>query len=152
MAIRPIRVVGDPVLRLACKPVTTINDFLYTLIEDMLETMYEAPGVGLAAPQVGINKQVVVFDIGDGPQCLINPEIISKEGEEEGEEGCLSVPGRQRIIKRACQIKVKALDLEGQEQIITFEGFPARVVQHELDHLQGRLIIDSGRDAPPEED
>lgn len=152
MAIRPIRTVGDPVLRSKSKPVSKVDESVLRLIDDMLETMYESMGVGLAAPQIGVSKQVVIFDIGEGPLCLINPVILTSEGEEEDIEGCLSVPARERIIPRAYKITVKALDENGKERIMSFAGYPARVVQHELDHLEGKLIIDKGREAVPEED
>ncbi len=151
MAIRPIRTLGDPILRMKSAKVTVFDNSLTILLDDMLDTMYEAPGVGLAAPQIGVSKQVVVLDIGEGPICLINPEIISAEGQEEGQEGCLSVPERQRIVPRAIKIKLKAFNEEGKEIIHEFDDFLARVVQHEMDHLKGRLIIDMGREAPKEE-
>ncbi len=151
MAIRPIRTLGDPVLRIQSAKVTKIDNSLMILIEDMLETMYEAPGVGLAAPQIGVSKQVVVLDIGEGPICLINPEVIAVEGQEEDQEGCLSVPGRQRIVPRATKIIIRALNEKGEKKVHEFDDFLARVVQHEIDHLRGRLITDIGREAPKEE-
>lgn len=151
MAIRPIRTMGDPVLKSKCSPVEKIDESLERLIKDMSDTMYDAPGVGLAAPQIGVNKKVIVYDIGEGLQVLLNPEILEKGEEEEGAEGCLSVPGEERAIKRASWIRVKGLDEKGNEIEKEFSDFAARVLQHEIDHLQGRLIIQKGRPLPKKE-
>ena len=142
MALRNIRTEGDPILAKISKPVLEMNDKTKTLIEDMLETMYHANGVGLAAVQVGVLKRVVVIDVsedGDAPIILINPEIIDKEGSQTGEEGCLSVPGKSGTVTRANHVKVKAFnknmelfELEGDELL-------ARAIQHEVDHLDGIL-------------
>ncbi len=151
MAIRPIRKMGDPVLKSKCSPVKTIDESLERLIQDMADTMYDAPGVGLAAPQIGVNKKVVVYDVGEGLQVLLNPEIIEEGEEEEGAEGCLSVPGEERAIKRATWIKVRGLNRRGEKVEKEFSGFSARVLQHEIDHLQGKLIVQRGRPLPKKE-
>ena len=151
MAIRPIRKLGDPVLKSKSLPVSKIDEGVKNLIKDMGDTMHQAPGVGLAAPQVGVNKQVIVIDVGEGLQALINPTILEKKGEQEGAEGCLSVPGVERLIFRAEFIEVKFLDENGQERIEEFEGFSARVIQHEVDHLHGELIVNKGKPVPVEE-
>lgn len=142
MALRNIRTEGDPILGNISKPVLEMNDKTKVLIGDMLETMYHANGVGLAAVQVGVLKRVVVIDIseeGDSPIILINPEIVDKSGSQTGEEGCLSVPGKSGVVTRANHVKVKAFnekmelfELEGDELL-------ARAIQHEVDHLDGIL-------------
>jgi peptide deformylase len=142
MALRNIRTEGDPILGKKCKEVTEMTDRNRELIEDMIDTMYEANGVGLAAPQVGVLKRIVVIDVseeGDSPIVLINPVITEADGEQKGPEGCLSVPGKSGVVTRANHVKVKALDenmepfeLEGTELL-------ARAIQHELDHLEGVL-------------
>ncbi|KXB71851.1 MULTISPECIES: peptide deformylase [Peptoniphilus] len=151
MAIRKIRTDEDPILRKTSKIVTNYNDRLKLLIEDMYETMDMAYGVGLAAPQIGILKRLIVVDNredeeeeGEKPMrfYMINPEIIEKDGEEVSMEGCLSVPGKQGTVKRAKHIKVKYNDLEGQEIIMEAENFLARIIQHETDHLNGILYTD----------
>jgi len=144
MAIRNIRTYGDSCLAKECKPVKEMNQKLAVLIEDMLDTMYEANGVGLAAPQVGILKQVVVIDIseeGDCPIILINPEIIETDGSQTGDEGCLSVPGKAGTVTRPNYVKVKALN-ENMEEVI-YEGTEllARAFCHEIDHLHGVLYV-----------
>lgn len=144
MAIRNIRTMGDSCLTKECKPVKEMNHKLQVLIEDMLDTMYEANGVGLAAPQVGILKQVVVIDVsedGDCPIILINPEIMETDGEQTGEEGCLSVPGKSGVVTRPNYVKVKALD-ENMEEVI-YEGTEllARAFCHEIDHLHGIVYV-----------
>ncbi|WP_454054461.1 peptide deformylase [Clostridium sp. Marseille-Q7071] len=142
MAIRNIRTKEDEVLRKRSKVVTNIDDRLLTLINDMKETMYASNGVGLAAPQVGILKRVVVVDIGDGPIVLINPEIIEKRGEVTDIEGCLSVPGEQGEVKRPKYVKIKAMNEKGEEILLEGENFLARAFCHEIDHLDGILYID----------
>ena len=144
MAIRNIRVYGDSVLNKECKPVTEMNRKLEILIEDMLDTMYDANGVGLAAPQVGILKQLVVIDVseeGDSPIILINPEIIETDGSQTGEEGCLSVPGKSGQVTRPNYVKVKALN-ENMEEVV-YEGTEllARAFCHEIDHLHGVMYV-----------
>ena len=143
MAIRQIRVIGDEILRKECKPVTEMTDRSRELIEDMFETMYEAGGVGLAAPQVGIRKQIVVIDVEDGNQyVLINPEIIEMEGSQTGSEGCLSVPGKRGQVTRPNKVKVKALDENMEEIVLEGEELLARAICHECDHLKGELYVD----------
>ena len=143
MAIRNIRVDGDEVLRKVCKPIEKMTPRLQTLIDDMFDTMYEANGVGLAAPQVGILKRIVVIDICDGESyCLINPEIISSDGEQEGDEGCLSLPGLVGKVVRPNHVVCKALDRDMNEITVEGEGLLARAICHELDHLDGVLYKD----------
>ncbi len=142
MAIRNIRVNDDPILRKVCKPVTEVTPRIEELVNDMLETMYEANGVGLAAPQVGILKRLCVIDVGDGPIIMINPEILEKSGEQTGQEGCLSVPGKAGIVTRANYVKAKAYDLKMQEFEVEGEELLARAIQHELAHLDGDLYVD----------
>jgi peptide deformylase len=144
MATHPIRTFGDPVLRLETKQVTDIDDVVRSLVRDMIETMYEAPGVGLAANQIGIPKKIAVFDAQDeqGARVMINPEVVEVGGEWEYEEGCLSVPGHWWLIQRPGFARVKALDLEGNDVEYAGDGLLGRVLQHEIDHLNQRLLID----------
>ncbi len=142
MAIRTIREQEDSVLGKVAKPVTKMTDRTYTLIEDMIDTMYEAMGVGLAAPQIGILKRIVVIDVGEGPIVLINPEIIEESGEQTGDEGCLSVPGKSGTVTRPNYVKVKALTEDMEEQIIEGEELLARALCHEIDHLNGILYVE----------
>jgi len=142
MAIRNIRTIGDEILRKKCKRVEEVNDRTLTLIKDMIETMYAADGVGLAAPQVGILKRIAVVDVGDGPIVVINPEIIETEGSYLDEEGCLSIPGEQGKVLRPERIKVKALSENNEEVIIEGEGLLCRALCHEIDHLDGVLFVD----------
>lgn len=144
MALRQIRTMGDEILTKTCRKLTEMKPRYEELIEDMLDTMYEAQGVGLAAPQVGILKQIVVIDVseeGDDPLVLINPEIVELSGEQTGPEGCLSVPGKQGTVTRANYAKVKALDENMEEYYIEGEGLLARALQHEIDHLSGQLYV-----------
>lgn len=146
MAIRKIRTDEDPILRKKSKVVSNYNDRLKVLVDDMYETMDVAYGVGLAAPQVGILKRVIVIDNRDEENgkrfYMINPEIIEKEGVEVGMEGCLSVPGKQGTVERSKDIKVRYNDLSGEEKIMYAEDFLARIIQHEIDHLDGILYTD----------
>ncbi|MNC15023.1 Peptide deformylase 1 [compost metagenome] len=145
MAIRFIVKEPDPVLREHAKPVPKITPNIHKLLDDMADTMYEAQGVGLAAPQVGILKRVIVMDCGEeygGLIELINPEIIKKEGEQFGPEGCLSIPGLQGDVRRAQKCTVKGWDRNGQEIEIEGEDLLARCIQHEVDHLNGVLFLD----------
>ena len=142
MALRNIVVEGDPVLRKVCRPVGEITDRIQVLIDDMIETMNEAQGVGIAAPQVGVLRRIFIVDIGDGPIVLINPEILEMSGEQEDMEGCLSVPGKAGNVKRANYVKIKGLDREGNEVIHEGTELLARAFQHEYDHLDGILYID----------
>ena len=142
MALRTIRVEGDPVLTKISRPVDKMTPRIHDLIADMLDTMYEAMGVGLAAPQVGILKRVVVIDVGDGPIILINPEIIEKSGEQTGDEGCLSVPGMSGQVTRPDYVKVKALNEDMEEVVYEGEGLLARAFCHEIDHLDGHFFTE----------
>ena len=142
MAIRSIRTVGDECLTKVCKEVKEINDRTRILIEDMIDTMYEAEGVGLAAPQVGILKRIVVIDVGDGPIVMINPEILERSGEQTDNEGCLSVPGKVGVVTRPNYVKAKAINEDGEEYIIEGEELLARAICHELDHLDGHLYTE----------
>lgn len=142
MALRQIVQIGEPVLRKISKKVDKIDDKLIQLLDDMVDTMYEADGVGLAAPQVGILKRVVVIDIGDGVIELINPEIIATSGEQVDEEGCLSVVGESGAVKRPNIVKVRAFNRQGQQFEIEGEGLLARAFCHEIDHLDGVLFVD----------
>ena len=144
MAIRNIREDGDEVLRKKSKPVEEINPRILTLLEDMADTMYDADGVGLAAPQVGILKRIFVIDVYDdeGLRVFINPEILEVRGSQMGEEGCLSIPGKLADVERANYVKVKALNERGQEFILEAEELLARAVLHEYDHLEGTLFSD----------
>ena len=141
MALRTIRTEGDPILRKICRPVTQVDDRTKELIGDMLDTMYDADGVGLAAPQVGILKRIVVIDVGDGPVVMVNPEILETSGSQTGQEGCLSIPGKCASVTRADYVKVKSFDMELNPVIIEGEGLRARALQHEIDHLDGASSI-----------
>ena len=144
MAIYPIRTFGDPVLRSPTKPIEEIDDAVRVLAQDMIETMYDAPGVGLAANQIGIQRRIAVFDAHDelGPRVMINPEIVETSGEYEFEEGCLSVPGHYWEIARPAFARVRALDLDGNEVEYAGDELMGRVLQHEVDHLNGGLLLD----------
>lgn len=142
MAIRKIRELGDEVLTKPCKEVTKMTLRTKILINDMLDTMYEAMGVGLAAPQVGILKRIITIDIGEGPIVLINPEILETSGEQTGEEGCLSVPGKAGLVTRPNYVKVKALNEDMEEIVLEGEELLARAFCHEIDHLDGKMYVD----------
>ncbi|MCR5429840.1 MAG: peptide deformylase [Eubacterium sp.] len=147
MATRNIRELGDDVLRKDTKPVKDVTRRTRILIEDMFDTMYEANGVGLAAPQVGVLKKIFVVDVGDEegnkvPFVFINPEIIDREGVQVDFEGCLSVPGKSGKVARAEKVKVKAFDQDMEEFELEAEGFLARAIQHEYDHLNGVVYVD----------
>ena len=142
MALRQIRTVGDPCLTKVCKEVEEVNERTLTLIDDMLDTMYEAEGVGLAAPQVGVLKRIVVIDVGEGPIVMINPEILETSGSQTGSEGCLSVPGKAGTVTRPDYVKAKAYDEEMNEYIIEGEELLARAICHELAHLDGHLYTE----------
>lgn len=142
MAVYKIVEMGDPVLREKAQAVTKINKNIQKLLNDMADTMYAAKGVGLAAPQIGISKRVIVVDVGEGLWEVINPEIISKKGEECGVEGCLSIPGVTGQVYRAAHVVVTGLDRNGNEIRIEAGGLGARALQHEIDHLDGILFID----------
>jgi peptide deformylase len=137
-----IRVIGDPVLRQRAAEVTDIDGKVAQLAEDMLTTMYEAPGVGLAAPQVGVQKRVFVYDVGEGPQVVVNPELREARGEWAFEEGCLSIPGLSFELVRPKEVHLVGYDLDGNELSIEADELLARAFQHELDHLDGVLFIE----------
>lgn len=145
MAIRNIRQIGDPILNKKSKEVYNMTDRIEELIDDMLDTMYETGGVGLAAPQVGILKRIVVIDVspeGDSPIVLINPEVIETSGSQTGQEGCLSVAGKSGQVTRPNYAKVKALNEKMEEIYIEGEELLARALLHEIDHLEGKLYVD----------
>ena len=142
MAIRTIRTMGDRILTKKCRPVEEMTPKIKTLINDMLDTMYDAYGVGLAAPQVGILKRIVVIDVGDRPWVLINPEITETSGEQTGDEGCLSLPGKSGTVTRPNVVTVKAYDENMEPFTLTGEGLLARAICHECDHLDGIMYVE----------
>lgn len=145
MALREVRTQGDPILNKISKPVEELSDRLKTLIDDMLDTMYDSQGVGLAAPQVGVLRRIVVIDIsedGDSPLVLINPEVLETSGEQKGYEGCLSVPGKSGMVTRPNYAKIKACNRDMEEIIVEGEELMARALLHEIDHLEGRLYVE----------
>ncbi len=143
MAVYKIIELGDPILREKSRPVPEINASILKLIDNMADTLYAAKGVGLAAPQIGVSKRVIVVDCGEGLQEVVNPEIISREGEEVAVEGCLSIPGVAAEVKRAALVVVTGWNRKGEEIQIAASGLGARAFQHETDHLDGILFIDS---------
>lgn len=142
MAVYKIVELGDPVLREKARPVPEVNRSILKLLDNMADTLYAARGAGLAAPQIGVSKRVIVVDCGEGLWEIINPEIVSRKGEEIAAEGCLSIPGVSGEVKRAAQVVVKGLDRSGREIRIEASGLGARALQHETDHLDGVLFID----------
>jgi len=145
MSLLPILHFPDPKLRTRAVPVEQVDDTIRTLVGDMLETMYEAPGIGLAATQVDVHKRVIVIDVSeekDQPLVFINPELIEKQGVEEMDEGCLSVPGIYEKVQRADRVRVRAFDRDGQTFELDAEGLLAVCIQHEMDHLEGKLFVD----------
>lgn len=142
MAIRNLRVEGDPILRKTSKEVKEVTPKIRDLIDDMLETMYEANGVGLAAPQVGVLKRIVVIDVGDGPLVMINPQIVKTAGSQTGDEGCLSVPGKAGQVTRPNEVTVRFMDEEGEYYELEGVELLARAICHECEHLDGKLYID----------
>jgi peptide deformylase len=140
--VLPIVTDPNPLLRQKAKPVKKVTKRIKKLAQNMLETMYAADGVGLAGPQVGVGERIIVIDVGEGPIVLINPEILSRTGEERDVEGCLSIPGRNGYVTRAARVKVAGLNLEGRKVELEGEGLLARAFQHEIDHLEGVLFID----------
>ena len=145
MAILTILEYPDPRLRTKAKPVAAVDDRIRRLVADMFETMYAAPGVGLAATQVDVHERVLVLDVSqerDQPLAFVNPEIVAREGVAEGEEGCLSVPGIFDLVDRSARITVRALDREGKPFELEAEGLLAVCIQHEMDHLEGKLFVD----------
>lgn len=155
MATRKILTLGDETLRKTCKKQEKFDLRLAILLKDLADTMYRAEGVGLAAPQVGILRRVVVVDVsedGSGLMELVNPEIVEVEGEQTGREGCLSVPGRQGVVRRPMKVRVRAFDRKGREIEVEAEGFAARAICHEVDHLDGVVYVDKmERELTPEE-
>ena len=142
MALRIIRTEEDPILRKCSRPVTKFDEKLGQILDDMKETMAKANGAGLAAVQVGMLRRIIVVDAGDGVVELVNPEIVEADGEQEGEEGCLSLPNKWAIVKRPNQVKVRAQTRTGAWRIFEGEGLKARAFCHEIDHLDGHLFID----------
>lgn len=145
MSVREIRYLGDPVLRQECEPVEEIDDEIRDLARDLQDTMYDAEGVGLAAPQVGVPLRLFAYDVRDPDApagVLVNPEIVRREGSAEGEEGCLSIPGLSEVVERSERVKVRGLDPSGEEVEIDAGGLLARCLEHENDHLDGILFLD----------
>ena len=159
MAIRKVRVIGDEILTKTCKPVKEMTPRIAELIDDMFETMYEENGVGLAASQVGVLRQIVTIDVDDGNQyVLINPEILETSGQQTGYEGCLSVPGKTGVVTRPDHVKVRALNEKMEPYELEGNGLLARAICHECDHLKGKLYVTlvegelQDVDAPDEEE
>lgn len=152
MALRKIRLDGDPILRKQSREIDVINDKILMLIDDMKETMYDAQGVGLAAPQVGILKRLIIIDVGEGPVAYINPEITMTEGEQCGPEGCLSIPGKVGEVVRPMKVEVKALNEAGEVFVTVGEALLARALCHEIDHLNGILYTDIANSVEEEEE
>ena len=142
MALREVRIQGDPILEKPCRKVTEVTDRIRTLIDDMLETMYDHDGVGLAAPQVGVLKRIVVIDVGEGPIVMINPEILETAGEQTGAEGCLSLPGKYGTVTRPNYVKARFFNEDMEEHEIEGEELLARAICHELDHLDGHMYTE----------
>lgn len=142
MSVLDIRRAGDPVLKEKAKPVPKITKLIRSLLDDMAETMHEADGVGLAAPQVGVSVRAIVIDVGDGLIELINPEIIESEGCETSTEGCLSIPGMYGEVERFTRVSVRGMDRQGNYVNVIGDGLLARALQHEIDHLEGVLFIE----------
>jgi peptide deformylase len=142
MALRNLRLEGDEILRKQSREIKNINERIKILADDMIETMKENDGIGLAAPQVGILKRIIVVDIGQGPLVMVNPDILEKDGEQIITEGCLSVPNKNGNVKRPEKLKVAYTDLEGDKHTIKTEGLLSVVISHEVDHLNGVLFID----------
>ena len=142
MALRQIRIMGDEVLTKTCREVTKVTPRISNLIDDMLETMYDACGVGLAAPQVGVLRRIVVIDVGEGPVVMVNPVILETSGEQTGDEGCLSIPGKAGQVTRPNYVKVHAFDENMEEYEIEGTELMARAMCHEIDHLDGHLYVE----------
>jgi peptide deformylase len=144
VSVLPIRKLGDPVLREPCRDVEVFDELMHRLYEDMLQTMYDAPGVGLAAPQAGLSLRFFVYDAsdGNGPGAVANPVLSESSGEQVEEEGCLSIPGLWYPTARAMRVRVSGLDLEGRPVSLVGEGLLARIFQHETDHVNGTLFVD----------
>jgi peptide deformylase len=142
VATYPIRLFGDPVLRQRATEIENVDGSLVRLAEDMIQTMYDAPGVGLAAPQVGVQRRLFVYDVGDGPFAVVNPEIVEASGEWLYQEGCLSIPGLSWDLLRPKEVHLRGVDLDGEEIDIDADELLARCFQHEMDHLNGVLIVE----------
>ena len=142
MAIRNLRYEGDPILRKTSKEVKEVTPKIRELIDDMLETMYEANGVGLAAPQVGVLKRIVVIDVGEGPLVMVNPQVVKTSGSQTGDEGCLSVPGKAGTVTRPDEVTVRLMGEDGEWYELEGRELLARAICHECDHLDGKLYID----------
>ena len=142
MAILPIRLFGDPVLRQPTHDIDVVDGALNRLVEDMIETMYDAPGVGLAANQVGVERRLFVYDIGDGPGVVINPVIVESSGEWEYDEGCLSIPELSWVVVRPKEVHLRGISIDGEEIDIEADELLARCFQHEVDHLDGVLVVE----------
>lgn len=142
MAIRNLRYEGDPILRKTSKEVKEVTPKIRELIDDMLETMYEANGVGLAAPQVGVLKRIVVIDVGEGPLVMVNPQVVKTSGSQTGDEGCLSVPGKAGTVTRPDEVMVRFMGEDGEWYELEGRELLARAICHECDHLDGKLYID----------
>ena len=142
MAIRNLRYEGDPILRKTSKEVKEVTPKIRELIDDMLETMYEANGVGLAAPQVGVLKRIVVIDVGEGPLVMVNPQVVKTSGSQTGDEGCLSVPGKAGTVTRPDEVTVRFMCEDGEWYELEGRELLARAICHECDHLDGKLYID----------
>ena len=142
MAAYPVRVYGDPVLKQAAREVDEVDASLVRLVDDMVETMYDSEGAGLAAPQVGVQKRLFVYDVGEGPEVMINPTIVEVGGEWYHDEGCLSIPGLRLGIVRPNQVHIRGYDLDGVEVSVEADEFLGRVFQHEVDHLDGVLMLE----------
>jgi peptide deformylase len=142
MSSYAVRTIGDPVLRQVAAPVDSVDGALVRLVDDMVETMYDAVGAGLAAPQVGVQKRLFVYDVGDGPEVVINPTIVESAGEWYHEEGCLSIPDLRLGIVRPMEVHVTGVDLDGNDVSIEADEFLGRVFQHEVDHLDGVLMVE----------
>ena len=152
MAIRRVVKQGDPILRKRSREIIEINQRIIEIIEDMTETLYKENGIGIAAPQIGILKRIVVIDQGDGPIELINPVMLSCEGEQEGTEGCLSVPGEFGLVRRPACVRIKALNRKGKRVELIGDGMLARAFCHEIDHLDGKLFVDIATEMYSQED
>ena len=142
MAIRNLRYEGDPILRKTSKEVKEVTPKIRELIDDMLETMYEANGVGLAAPQVGVLKRIVVIDVGEGPLVMVNPQVVKTSGSQTGDEGCLSVPGKAGTVTRPDEVTVRFMGEDGEWYELEGRELLARAICHECDHLDGKLYVD----------
>ncbi len=146
MALRNIRIYGDEILEKPCREIKEVTPRIRELARDMLDTMYDANGVGLAGPQVGVLKRIVVIDIGEGPVVMINPRIVEASGEQTGDEGCLSVPGKVGTVTRPNHVVAKAFDLDMNEIEVTGDELMARAICHELDHLDGVVYVEKTLD------